>query len=874
MATKCAYKLQEFVAHASDVNCVKFGRKTSRILITGGEDQNVNLWAIGKPSAILSLSGLTSPVESVSFDSSEVMIGAGASSGTIKIWDVEEAKVVRTFTGHRSSCASLDFHPFGEFFASGSSDTNMKIWDMRKKGCIHTYKGHTRRIDVLRFTPDGRWIVSGGSDNSVKIWDLTAGKLLHDFRIHEGPINCLDFHPHEFLLATGSADRTVKFWDLETFELIGSSGPENSREYFVPASVVQSMIFNKDGKSLFCGLHESLKVLSWEPIICHDVVDVGWSTLGDLIVHEGKLLGCSYNQSCVGIWVVDLMKIEPYAVSNAEAHLNGSVNRSIQADNSISSVLGRLSVSRSPAKETSSNTLLKPSMSASKEVPAPASSAVTKKLQKAPVTSNPRLTRCDSLPVVSPRVRLNPKFSDDQKRKTDYVVPVTTPRIHSKVDLSTGARAFRQNSLPSVAPTNRPRSKISAYSSEGSSFIPVVVPRHSSKVDAGPNLSKVLTTDLTVVEPQNTERGGLAVDCGQEDGKLVRVIDSRSSNMGVQIGCRRIAGDITHKDNPETAFPVNMDRDFRRTAPETESMQQYIFQSEPISSKYKYTKETSGDGDINLSGSTFTENVKSNEDVDWYNASAFVKPNLAVGKNPGTSNINRRVVFGLRHSVDSSENHTFEHRPSNSSASYERSQYASTLNNLRQRSSVAGEQSASAGDEDDIADLMENHQEFIHAVKSRLTKLEVVYRCWQNNDVNGSIDATQRMQDLTVTADIISVLMENTNSITLDICTCVLPLASGVLESSYDRHLKVALEMILKLVKSFGTTISSALSSTPPVGVDIEAEQRLQRCNLCFQELIKVHSILITLTRRQGKVGRSAQELCLFLQDIFQLSSR
>jgi katanin p80 WD40 repeat-containing subunit B1 len=39
-----------------------------------------------------SLTGLTSPVESVSFDSSEVTIGAGAASGTIKIWDVEEAK--------------------------------------------------------------------------------------------------------------------------------------------------------------------------------------------------------------------------------------------------------------------------------------------------------------------------------------------------------------------------------------------------------------------------------------------------------------------------------------------------------------------------------------------------------------------------------------------------------------------------------------------------------------------------------------------------------------------------------------------------------------------------------------------------------------
>ncbi|KAL0642976.1 hypothetical protein Bca4012_041266 [Brassica carinata] len=29
--------------------------------------------------------------------------------------------------------------------------------------------------------------------------------------------------------ATGSADRTVKFWDLETFELIGSGGPEEKK---------------------------------------------------------------------------------------------------------------------------------------------------------------------------------------------------------------------------------------------------------------------------------------------------------------------------------------------------------------------------------------------------------------------------------------------------------------------------------------------------------------------------------------------------------------------------------------------------------------------------------------------------------------------
>ncbi|RRT34158.1 hypothetical protein B296_00057750, partial [Ensete ventricosum] len=176
--------LEEFVAHSSSVNCLKIGRKSSRVLVTGGEDNKVNIWAIGKPNAILVgtslaylasvsliylLSGHMSAVESVSFDSSEILVAAGAASGSIKLWDLEEAKIVRTLTGHRSNCIAVDFHPFGEFFASGSLDTNLKIWDIRRKGCIHTYKGHSRGVNAIKFTPDGRWVVSGGEDNTVKV---------------------------------------------------------------------------------------------------------------------------------------------------------------------------------------------------------------------------------------------------------------------------------------------------------------------------------------------------------------------------------------------------------------------------------------------------------------------------------------------------------------------------------------------------------------------------------------------------------------------------------------------------------------------------------------------------------------------------------
>lgn len=51
------------MAHTSSVNCLRIGRKSSRVLVTGGEDHKVNLWAIGKPNALLvsSISWLVFP---------------------------------------------------------------------------------------------------------------------------------------------------------------------------------------------------------------------------------------------------------------------------------------------------------------------------------------------------------------------------------------------------------------------------------------------------------------------------------------------------------------------------------------------------------------------------------------------------------------------------------------------------------------------------------------------------------------------------------------------------------------------------------------------------------------------------------------------
>ncbi|KAL8201439.1 hypothetical protein R6Q57_012778 [Mikania cordata] len=741
--TKRAYKLQEFVAHASSVNCLKIGRKSSRVLVTGGEDHKVNLWAIGKPNAILSLSGHSSGIDSVSFDSSEVLVAAGAASGTIKLWDLEEAKIVRTFTGHRSNCISLDFHPFGEFFASGSLDTNLKIWDIRRKGSIHTYKGHTRGVNAIRFTPDGRWVVSGGEDNSVKLWDLTAGKLLHDFKFHEGQVQCIDFHPNEFLMATGSADKTVKFWDLETLELIGSAGPETSG--------VRCMTFNPDGRTLLCGLHESLKVFSWEPIRTHDAVDVGWSKLSDLNVHEGKLLGCSYNQSCVGVWVVDISKTEPHKVSKSNGHQeqisNSSGNLSILTNSTTKPSLGRISVSQT------SDPIVKE----------------TKSLGRLSVTENSEPTNKDN-----------------------------------KSNSSTGNVAgVPQKIYPNVI------NKISPTASVSVSSAPAVSKRNVTKNQLTQNVSTFSRLDVApVIVPRNN------VDL-RKDGISGRVTPtillSKTSDS------RKFTNIKDEAEKPLSSVqPVSDASDFETSR---------------VADRNNFTSMKNLAFEIPAKDSSF-EDDRSHQNAENESIPSY-QPEIYEGRLPRANRDTYSIETKRRGRTrtllstwDRKERPSYNDTLSSRSISDSSSAVNKLPNTMKQLPESTVKETGPVSEDDIIVDIIGRHDQFVSSMQTRLAKLQMIHRCWDKNDIKGAINALLRMSDHSVTADIVGLLSEKIDIITLDICSSLLPLLTSLLDSDMDRHRAVSIELLLKLVRVFGSVIYSSLQASSSVGVDIEAEQR------------------------------------------------
>uniref|UniRef100_A0A667XLL7 Katanin p80 WD40 repeat-containing subunit B1 n=1 Tax=Myripristis murdjan TaxID=586833 RepID=A0A667XLL7_9TELE len=300
--TKTSWRLQEFVAHSSNVSCVALGKTSGRLLATGGEDCKVNIWAVSKPNCIMSLTGHNNPVECLHFSSSEEQVVAGSQSGSLRIWDLEAAKILRTLMGHKANITSLGFHPYGEFLASGSMDTNIKFWDVRRKGCVYRYKGHTQAVRCLAFSPDGKWLASASDDSTIKLWDLTVGKMITEFTAHTAAVNIVQFHPTEYLLASGSSDRTIKLWDLEKFKLIGS--PEGE------ATAVRCVLFSPDGGCLYSGATESLRVYGWEPDRCFDVVPVAWGKVADMAVCNQQLIGVSCQQTNVSSYVVDLTRVK------------------------------------------------------------------------------------------------------------------------------------------------------------------------------------------------------------------------------------------------------------------------------------------------------------------------------------------------------------------------------------------------------------------------------------------------------------------------------------------------------------------------------------------------------------------------------------
>lgn len=112
LSRKLVFKSWEIQAHAGNTTCLDLG-ESGRVLVTGGQDRLVNLWAFGNEKCYLSLQGHNGSIMCSKFANNDNVVYSADENGVIKRWLLTQEGEHSTFYGHLKSVKSIDCHPFG-----------------------------------------------------------------------------------------------------------------------------------------------------------------------------------------------------------------------------------------------------------------------------------------------------------------------------------------------------------------------------------------------------------------------------------------------------------------------------------------------------------------------------------------------------------------------------------------------------------------------------------------------------------------------------------------------------------------------------------------------------------------------------------------
>jgi len=166
-------------------------------------------------------------------------------------------------------------------------------------------------------------------------------------------------------------------------------------------------------------------------------------------------------------------------------------------------------------------------------------------------------------------------------------------------------------------------------------------------------------------------------------------------------------------------------------------------------------------------------------------------------------------------------------------------------------------------DADVLKQVLEPHHSMCGIMTNRLTIMGAVHTLWRKGDFRESVLLMCKMKDSAVAVDLLKrAQIKSAKDFTLDMAVDFLPLMQELLSSRYEDYIVVALEMSGILLKGFSSLIKMTRATFSQGGqVDISKEERLEKCNKCFQMFGQIEGTTRNLAKHDGRVGTVAQEL-------------
>jgi WD40 repeat protein/predicted Ser/Thr protein kinase len=201
--------------HTGKVNTMTLSPNRT-ILISGGADNNINLWSIQTGSLVRTLSGHDSFINAVVVSPDGQNILSGGADRTIRIWDAQTGMQLQTLEGHQSFVNALVITPNGRQLISGSADGEIRLWNLQTGETMQIFQGHTTAINALVVSHDGKRLFSGDAAGRIEAWNLSTGEAEFTLQHGDGPVNALVVSPNNQTLISGGADAAVRIWNVSS----------------------------------------------------------------------------------------------------------------------------------------------------------------------------------------------------------------------------------------------------------------------------------------------------------------------------------------------------------------------------------------------------------------------------------------------------------------------------------------------------------------------------------------------------------------------------------------------------------------------------------------------------------------------------------